>query len=103
MSVQSGEKRRTNVTLDAGLLKDARALGLNVSAISETALAEAVRAARGEAWLRENAEALDERRAWIARRGTALADLQVFKPERWRSLTPIAWPAAGWCSTSRPT
>ena len=73
------EKQRTNITLSAANLAAARELGLNVSAISDAALAEAVRAARAEVWARENAEAIAERRAWIEAHGTPLADLQDLK------------------------
>ncbi|GGW39212.1 hypothetical protein GCM10011452_29340 [Gemmobacter lanyuensis] len=73
------EKQRTNVTLTATNLAAARAFGLNVSAISDAALAEAVRAARAEAWAAENATAISERRTWIESNGTPLADLQVLK------------------------
>ena len=70
-------KRRTNVTIDAQLLDEARALGLNVSAISEAALAVRVAEARARDWAEENAEALARRRAWIAENGTPLAGWQV--------------------------
>jgi antitoxin CcdA len=73
------EKQRTNVTLTAANLASARKLGLNVSAISDAALAAAVRAAEARAWARENAEAIAERRAWIETNGTPLADLQILK------------------------
>lgn len=73
------EKRRTNITLTIENLTAARELGLNVSAISDAAVGEAVRAARAEAWAEENAAALSERRAWIEANGTPLADLQVLK------------------------
>ena len=73
------EKQRTNITLTAANLAAARELGLNVSAISDAAVAEAVRAAKAAAWARENAEAVAERRAWIEANGTPLADLQVMK------------------------
>jgi antitoxin CcdA len=79
MPQNSAEKQRTNVSLTASTLAAARELGLNVSAISDAALAEAVRAAKAEAWARENAEAIAERRAWIEANGTPLADLQVLK------------------------
>lgn len=75
----TSEKQRTNITLTADNLTAARALGLNVSAISDAAVAEAVRTARAEAWAEENASALSERRAWIEANGTPLADLQVLK------------------------
>ena len=79
MPQSSTEKQRTNVSLTASTLAAARELGLNVSAISDAALAEAVRAAKAEAWAHENAEAISERRAWIEANGTPLADLQVLK------------------------
>lgn len=75
----ASEKQRTNVTLTATTLASARELGLNVSAISDAALAAAVREARAEVWARENAAAIAERRAWIDAHGTPLADLQVLK------------------------
>lgn len=79
MRQASTEKQRTNVTLTAANLAAARELGLNVSAISDAAVSEAVRAARARAWAVENAEAISERRAWIETNGTPLADLQVLK------------------------
>ena len=79
MPQNNTEKQRTNVSLTASTLAAARELGLNVSAISDAALAEAVRAAKAEAWARENAEAIAERRAWIEANGTPLAHLQVLK------------------------
>tara|TARA_R110002072_G_scaffold2173_4_gene18036 strand:- start:2280 stop:2537 length:258 start_codon:yes stop_codon:yes gene_type:complete len=79
MPQSTTEKQRTNVSLTASTLAAARELGLNVSAISDAALAEAVRAAKAEAWARENAEAIAERRAWIEANSAPLADLQVLK------------------------
>lgn len=73
------EKSRANITVDARTLSAARALRLNVSAISEAALAEAVRRAEARAWAEENAAALAERRDWIEANGMPLADLQVLK------------------------
>ncbi len=79
MSQATTEKRRTNVTLNATNLAAARELGLNVSAISDAALAEAVRAARVALWQKENAAAIAERRSWIESNGPPLADFQVMK------------------------
>jgi antitoxin CcdA len=79
MSQTTSEKQRTNVTLSAANLVAARQLGLNVSAISDAAVAEAVRKAKAEAWAKENAGAIAERRAWIEANGTPLAELQVLQ------------------------
>ena len=81
MSQAVGEKQRTNVTLNAANLAAAREFGLNVSAISDEALARAVRQARAAAWARENAAAIAERRSWIEANGAPLADIQVLKAE----------------------
>ncbi|MBK1634373.1 antitoxin CcdA [Rhodovulum adriaticum] len=79
MPQATSEKQRTNVTLTAATLAAARELGLNVSAISDAALAAAVRKAKADAWAEENAGAIAERRAWIEANGTPLAELQVLK------------------------
>lgn len=81
MSNALAEKQRTNVTLNAANLASARELGLNVSAISDAALAKAVGEARAKAWAQENASAIAERRAWIEALGTPLADLQVLRTD----------------------
>lgn len=73
------EKKRTNVTLTKANLAAARELGLNVSAISDAAVAEAVRKAKAKAWIQQNAAAIAERRTWIEANGTPLTDLQVLK------------------------
>lgn len=72
-------KTRTSVTIDADTLAAAREFNLNVSAISESAVNDAVRAARAKAWHAENAESLDADRQRIEKHGTYLADIQVLK------------------------
>ena len=72
-------KQRTNITLTGENLTAARELGLNVSAISDAAVAKAVRDARAAAWATDNAPAISERRTWIEARGMPLADLQVLR------------------------
>tara|TARA_Y100001001_G_scaffold46455_1_gene41747 strand:- start:3814 stop:4179 length:366 start_codon:yes stop_codon:yes gene_type:complete len=75
----TAEKQRTNITLTAENLAAARELGLNVSAISDAAVGDAVRAARAAAWASDNAAAISERRAWIETNGMPLADVQVLR------------------------
>lgn len=79
MAQHPREKRRTNVSVEAATLEAARRLGLNVSAITEAALTEAVRTAEAHAWAEENAEAIAERRRWIEANGPPLAAYQVLK------------------------
>jgi antitoxin CcdA len=73
------KKQRTTVVLSATNLAAARELGLNVSAISDAALAEAVGLAKARAFACEHAEVIAQRRDWIEAHGTPLADLQVLK------------------------
>ncbi len=51
-------KRATNVSINQGLLEDAKALDINLSATLERALEAEVRARKREKWLEENREAI---------------------------------------------
>ena len=62
-------KRAANVSINEGLLRDAKALDINLSATLERALAEEVRARRREQWLAENREAIAAYNARIERDG----------------------------------
>ena len=76
MSSVAQDKQRTNVSLTARTLSAARRLGLNVSAISDAALAAAVKEAEAAEWAERNAAAIAERKAWIDANGTPLGDVQ---------------------------
>ena len=62
-------KRATNVTIDADLLKQARALNVNLSATLEEALADLVRHRRREHWLAENRAAITAYNQHVAEHG----------------------------------
>jgi antitoxin CcdA len=70
-------KRKTSVTIDAAALDVARDLGLNVSAVAETALRNAVADASRAKWLSENADAFARQAEWHDRNGHPLADILV--------------------------
>ena len=57
---QATKSRRqpTNLSLDSALLKEAKALGINVSRSAEAGIAEAVKRHKQEKWLKENAKKL---------------------------------------------
>ncbi len=78
MQTQSVPKKPTNLTLDQGLLSEARAFGVNLSQAAEAGLRRAVRDAKEAAWQRENAEALDASNAWIDQHGLPLEKYQPF-------------------------
>ena len=68
-------KRKTSLTLDTEVLDGAKALGINVSAVAEAALKNAVASARHAQWLQQNAEAFTAQAAWHERHGHPLADI----------------------------
>lgn len=68
-------KRKTSLTLNAGALDEARALGVNVSAVADEALKRAVAEARRKTWLARNAEAFAAQADWHDRHGHPLADI----------------------------
>jgi antitoxin CcdA len=68
-------KRKTSVTLSADALDAARDLGVNVSAVAEDALVAAVRHAKREQWLNENADAFKAQSEWHEQNGHPLADI----------------------------
>ena len=69
-------KVATNVSIRADIVKEAKALGLNLSAVCEAAVTEAVRRSNQEAWLEENRAAIESYNARVEREG-------VFS-DRWR-------------------
>lgn len=62
-------RRPANLTVNADLLRRARELGLNVSAILESALVEAVRSGAQARWRTENREAIEAYNRQVEREG----------------------------------
>ena len=62
-------KRAANLSVNAGLLDEARALEINLSATLERALEAEVRARKRERWLLENREAIADYNARVAEHG----------------------------------
>lgn len=52
-------KKPANVSINEGLLREAKALGINLSAALESALEIEVRARKRAQWLEENRDALE--------------------------------------------
>lgn len=62
-------KKRTNVTLSADLLEQARELGINLSATFDIALKEAVRDKQRKRFMEENQQAIDSCNAFTQEAG----------------------------------
>jgi len=71
-------KRAANLSVDAELLDQAKALHINLSATFERALEEAVRARKCEQWLAENRDAIAAYNERIERDGMFSDGLRSF-------------------------
>ncbi|WP_018145904.1 MULTISPECIES: type II toxin-antitoxin system CcdA family antitoxin [unclassified Thioalkalivibrio] len=63
-------RKATNLTVNSDLLAQARELGINLSALFEQQLVQAVREARRDAWIAENRQALAGYNQRVAERGS---------------------------------
>jgi antitoxin CcdA len=71
-------RKAANLSIDAAVLADAKALDINVSRAAETGIAEAVKAEKGRRWLEENREALESSNVWVEKHGLPLAKYRQF-------------------------
>lgn len=62
-------KRAANLSVNAELLDEAKALEINLSATLERALEQAVRARKRERWLEDNRDAIADYNTWVAEHG----------------------------------
>jgi len=73
--VATKAKRKTSLTLSAEVFDRAKALEINVSAVTEAALLKAIAEARHKQWLTENADVFAAQAAWHERNGHPLAEI----------------------------
>jgi antitoxin CcdA len=71
-------RRPTNVTLPESLLREARALEINLSQACEQGLAAAVATARAQRWLADNRAAMEAWNAYVEEHGLPLAAFRQF-------------------------
>lgn len=71
-------RKSTSMSLDADLLAEARALGVNISRAAEKGLEEAVKRERTLAWQKEHAGAIETFNDWIEKNGLPLAQYRKF-------------------------
>ena len=77
MSVQGTGKKATNLWLNQALSKDARALGISVSAAAKVGLEVAVRKAKA-AWIEKNRAAIEACNKWVEENGLPLEKHRMF-------------------------
>ncbi|MEJ6783564.1 type II toxin-antitoxin system CcdA family antitoxin [Aminobacter sp. Piv2-1] len=71
-------RKPTNVTIDAALVEEAKALGLNMSQLAEEALAKAVSEEKSRRWKIENQAKLDAWNDYVDKNGLPLAKYRLF-------------------------
>jgi antitoxin CcdA len=74
----AASRKATNVSLDASLIEQARALDINISRACERGLAEQIAETRAERWQRENADAIASFNDYVERNGLPLARYRMF-------------------------
>jgi antitoxin CcdA len=75
---ETAVRKAANLSIDAAVLADAKALDINVSRAAEAGIAEAVRKEKGRRWLEENREAIDYYNAYVAEHGLPLYQYRQF-------------------------
>jgi antitoxin CcdA len=78
MSSTSSLKKPTNLSLDQGLLKEAKILGINLSQAAEKGLKQAVSHAKEHQWKQENAKAIKSSNQWVEDHGLPLEKYRAF-------------------------
>jgi antitoxin CcdA len=75
---ETKSRKAANLSIDEGVLADAKALDINISRAAETGIAEAVRTEKGRRWLEENREALLYFNQWYEENGNPLDEYRQF-------------------------
>ena len=71
-------RAKVNLSIEDAVVREARALGVNMSRVAEAAIADAARMERNRRWREENREALERYARAIERDGLALARYRTF-------------------------
>lgn len=74
----AASKKSANLSINSDLLRQAKALNINLSQTLEQRLAEIVRESRQRGWLEKNSEALEDYNRRIKKRGAFSDGLRRF-------------------------
>lgn len=78
MKSEPARRRPSNLSLDADLVAEARALDINVSRAAEEGLARAVAQEKARRWKDENHAALESSNEYVRKHGLPLEKYRVF-------------------------
>ena len=76
--MESMRRKSANLTLDAGLIEESRALGINLSRAAEDGIARALKAEKERLWREENAGAIKAYNLYVEQHGIPLAKYRKF-------------------------
>lgn len=88
-SIRLAPKRPINLTLNSKVLEMAREMGINVSQTVDTLLTEEVLKQYWQRWQHDNAEAIADYNARIAREGTFAQRIRAHLEEQSESTEPV--------------
>jgi antitoxin CcdA len=74
----SGVRQAANLSIDSKLLREAKALDVNISRAAEAGIAEAVSAEKTRLWKLENRDRLEAWNEYVERSGLPLARYRQF-------------------------
>ncbi|TIV63928.1 MAG: post-segregation antitoxin CcdA [Mesorhizobium sp.] len=72
------ERKSIRISIDPRLIEEAKAVGIDISGVSEAAIATAVSAEKTRRWQEENREAIDSSNDYVRRNGLPLAKYRLF-------------------------
>ena len=71
-------RRATNLSLDADLLDEAKALKINLSQAAQVGIRAAVSSEKARRWREENADAIKSMNDWVDKNGLPLDEYRQF-------------------------
>ena len=74
----AASRRAANLSLDADLLIEARAMKINLSRAAEDGIARAVAAERARVWAKENADVIRSNIDYVEKHGLPLEKFRMF-------------------------
>ncbi len=75
---QTSIRKSTNLSLDQGLLADAKQLKINLSRAAEEGIRDAVRRSKEDEWKKQNRDALQSSNDFVEEQGLPLGKHQLF-------------------------
>lgn len=76
--MSASNRKATNISLDSGLLSEAKALNVNLSRAAAEGISLAVKSERERLWREENAEAIKASNDYVEKHGLPLARYRQF-------------------------